>query len=93
MPQLSPSWLSSWYTAASRQLLKASPPALAAAAVALGNLGLQPPGDILGLVTLRASEVMEDFTPAELSGLVAALADMKWRPSDTWLQVSRGVRV
>ena len=89
--QLSASWLSSWYSAASRQLLKASPPALAAAAVALGNLQLQPPGDILGLVTLRASEVMEEFTPAELSGLISALADMKWRPSDTWLQVGGGM--
>lgn len=80
-------WLRAWVAAAEPHAAQLSPQALAAAASGLAAAGAAPGARFLTALTRRASGVLGAFSCAELTELIGALADLRWRPSDAWLQV------
>ncbi|GFR48662.1 hypothetical protein Agub_g10617, partial [Astrephomene gubernaculifera] len=53
-------------------------------AVHLGHAGV-PPAPLLAALLSRMTEVKRSASAAELSTLIAALADLQYRPSDAWM--------
>lgn len=89
VPALSPPALAgtAWALAELRGGAAAAGPQPPVAGAAADCDAAAPDESFLTRLTLRASEVLESCSAAELTTLIGALADLRWRPSDAWLQV------
>ncbi len=80
-------FLTAWTAAVTPAVTALSPAGLAAVAQSLAPLRVSPGNEFMTDLTRRASEVLGACSAAELTSLISGLADLRWRPSDAWLQV------
>jgi hypothetical protein len=87
-PLPSQEWGAAWCAAALTEADGFGPQALAHGLAGMATLKVQPTVELMQSLTLAASGCLSSFSCMELGLMVAALADLHWRPSDTWMAVS-----
>lgn len=89
LPPPDPAFMEAWFKCVQRQLPAMQPPALTAMLTGLVQCraAYVPPVEVMEGLTVRAGELLGEMTGSELAAVVAGLADLRWRPSDAWLQV------
>ena len=90
-PLPSESWGAAWCAAALAEADGFGPQALAHGLAGMAALKVQPSVGLMQSLTLAASGCLSSFSCMELGLMVAALADLHWRPSDTWREVSEAL--
>lgn len=90
-PLPSESWGAAWCAAARAEADGFGPQALAHGLAGMAALKVQPSVGLMQSLTLAASGCLSSFSCMELGLMVAALADLHWRPSDSWMEVSEAL--